>query len=149
MKREWQAGDVAMLKIAFDDVTLRRLGFRDCDGWTDQTGATWSTDRVNARPLVVIDPEDRDQVAALLHAMRPGAANGFFNLQDALRSFIAPLKPDEPTGLGAVVEDAKGERWVRVEGAHLPWLGMVKGSALSVCYDEIAAVRVLSGGITS
>jgi hypothetical protein len=67
------------------------------------------------RPVVVIDPEDREQVERLCSGLLDihwyGNADA---MQVALRKFANPTppKPDEPTGLGAVVEDADGIRWV-------------------------------------
>src|SRR5690606_604511 len=82
------------------------------------------------RPLVVIDPDDVTQTDAVLRSLKYLAMNqGVLHLtleqlfgdeqsslfQAALREFANPTppKPDEPTGLGAVVEDANGEKWVR------------------------------------
>lgn len=76
------------------------------------------------RPLVVIDPESPDDLdglcKALVEAMYTtghpaSAANGVHpaTAQAALRKLASPA-PDEPQGLGAVVEDAGGRRWSRV-----------------------------------
>lgn len=63
-----------------------------------------------------------------------------------------PPKPEEPTGLGAVVEDAEGRRYVRhcpgdCEDGNLciPWHRVV--DAMNRTYDEFDAVRVLSEGV--
>lgn len=66
-----------------------------------------------------------------------------------------PPKPDEPTGLGAVVEDAMGRRWVRVlhGPAHpglIPSEGPWKIERFTVreLWDGIDVARVLSEGVT-
>lgn len=104
----------------------------------------------------MIDPENREQVARLLTRLREmsfsaPSSGAFTCLQAALREFAypAPPKPDEPSGLGAVVEDVEGERWVRVNVAT--------GTQEWRCCDAIGefrrwggvnAVRVLSEGVT-
>ena len=73
----------------------------------------------DCKPVVVIDPEDRDAVARLydLYASAPSdvGLRGHEFLAHALREFANPKspKPEEPTGLGAVVEAADGRRWCR------------------------------------
>jgi len=104
------------------------------------------------RPLVVIDPEDRAQVERLCGLFlkgNDGTAIGDANdLQAALREFAnpSPPKPAEPTGLGAVVENSDGGRWVRTDVAvDRPWWrypGITSGWA------QVDAVRVLSEGVS-
>ena len=68
----------------------------------------------------------------------------FGNVQTALRSLIADPKPAEPMGLGAVVEDADGKRWLR-SGSESWWrVDMMAASD----WSGIAAVKVLSEGVT-
>ena len=70
---------------------------------------------------------------------------------------VHPLteKPEEPLGLGAVVVDERGVRWVRVESAKGMWnpwqatLHAAEPDAIrSLSYAAIAAVEVLSDGVT-
>ena len=155
MSTNWKPGDVALVRL--DDRDGEFIGLRDTHGW-----ATNRTDRhrshahwTNAayvtpvRPLVVIDPEDREQVERLydLYASAPSdvGLRGHEFLAHALREFANPKppKPDEPTGLGAVVEDAEGYQWVRAHGCWYrdnAWAG-------DADYADIAAVRVLSEGV--
>lgn len=100
---------------------------------------------IGVRPLVVIDPEDREQVErlAIAYTVIASARSGDeyrawenrskeararirTELAAALREFANPTppKPDEPTGLGAVVEDERGRRFVRIdpEDARFPWV---------------------------
>jgi hypothetical protein len=106
--------------------------------------------------LVVIDPEDREQVERLVRAMpaewnldQPDDPELFEDsttgVQQALRSLIAPPRPEEPMGLGAVVEDAEGNRFVRSEATgSYPWSQV--GDDDWWTYPNIKAVRVLSEG---
>jgi len=109
------------------------------------------------RPLVVIDPEDREQVARLLrlfdaeYGKRDERTLGE-KLVDALREFANPKppKPDEPMGLGAVVEDADGTKWIRHAGALAPWhrADAAADERSWRYFVDIDAVRVLSDGVT-
>jgi hypothetical protein len=105
----------------------------------------------------VIDPEDRAQVERLLGVWRTeyrhdqrdlingGQADA---LQAALREFADP-KPEEPTGLGAVVEDANADLWVHsCQGGRAQWMRRNNPSAWRE-WSEIDAVRVLSEGVQS
>lgn len=63
--REWKPGEVA--------VTAKgALAIRQGGRWIDSHGAPWSDEKfaTNLRPLVVIDPEDREQVANALPRLR-------------------------------------------------------------------------------
>jgi len=147
MTREWEPGDVATYatELAF---------FTDDDVWVwartgcaclDQGGI-----HANARPLVVIDPEDREQVERVWQAWRDHAPDHRLaqdNLQAALRSLIAPPKPPEPTGLGAVVEDEGGVRWVRNPYAGAPEWDPTEQPIGPRRYADITAVRVLNEGV--
>jgi hypothetical protein len=111
--REWQSGDVAMIDVGCP--ANRHRGIFLDGGWR-YGDDRWSKDDpaiVTARPLLVIDPEDRDQATRLWQAFaayRLAHENeewdGIDAMQAALREFANPKppKPDEPTGLGAVVE---------------------------------------------
>lgn len=65
------------------------------------------------RPVVVIDPEDREQVERLADAILTEAAGYSIDraiIVCAFEKFASPTppKPEEPTGLGAVVRDTEG-----------------------------------------
>jgi hypothetical protein len=145
MSREWKPGDVAMVPGVG-----RAMRTRD-GGWVTRSTSTNVTNNfMNVRPLVVIDPEDREQVERLTEAL--DWATHPFNwdaMQAALRSLIAPEKPAEPQGLGAVVEDAERQTWVRVNCDPGMWRlcqGPARGRFKS--YADITAVKVLSEGVT-
>lgn len=151
MSREWQPGDVAMVKVHVGHQETRvARGFDN--RWHGQDGIyRLATD---ARPVVVIDPEDREQVTLLneLIQIQPQSDTRPLVdvLRDALREFANPKppKPVEPTGLGAVVEDEDGSLHVRTSG-HIvnPWRSETDGSSRS--WSLVAAVRVLSAGVSS
>jgi hypothetical protein len=74
---------------------------------------------IAGRPLLVIDPEDRDQVERLTVALfaEVGAADlpdGYTanEVQAAIRSLLHPV-PEEPTEVGRLVRDRDDELWVR------------------------------------
>ena len=113
------------------------------------------------RPVVVIDPEDREAVERLqdLFADERDRNGGQSRLvvggwadamQAALREYANPKppKPDEPQGLGAVVESENGIRYSRIGRKSGCWL-RDDGGLSGYVWDEIAAVRVLSPGVTS
>lgn len=74
-----------------------------------------------------------------------GTVDGMFS------ELFAPPKPPEPTGLGAVVEDADGNTYTRADKGTLPWFTTHKGGNGGRCdwtrWDDIPAVRVLSEGV--
>jgi hypothetical protein len=108
----------------------------------------------NGRRLVVIDPENDDHVELLRVAIsrQPMTQNlDHRAVQLGLMSMLAPPKPAEPTGDGAVVEDHLGHRWVRIASQNgspdsPPWRH--RGHTARR-YEQIAAVRVLSEGVTA
>lgn len=115
--------------------------------------------RGDGRPLVTIDPESAEDVGRLAReivlgcAILSGGGMQHDNLADALREFASPTppKPDEPTGVGAVVEDAHGDVWVRFKSAEIrPWRINYPGEpepAPRKFYRDIDAVKVLSEGV--
>ena len=157
MTREWIPGTVAMVTDATGEVRPMIYIAGACWHGADETGGVRCLDASqaeDARPLVVIDPEDNDAVRALANAFyeRRGAdigGNRHNAMQGALRSLVAPPRPDEPTGLGAVVQDARGVAYVlaplsgAVDGR--PWFCTEGGECMA--YDQVPAVRVLHEGV--
>lgn len=162
--REWKPGDVAMTTFGLS-IVAADLPRCSHDGrglhWHHLTGG-WdylSGHAATARRVVVLDPASTDDLDRLTKAIVEAAhkdgnivvsGNGIHpdTVGRALREFANPTppRPEEPTGLGAVVEDAEGVRWVRYapEGDTAPWVA----HAVSVEYDDIAAVHILSEGVT-
>jgi hypothetical protein len=116
----------------------------------------------NGRTLLVIDPEDDEQAEGLAEALTAADAGVHDGrpcysstcraeqAQTALRS-LANSKPDEPTGLGAVVEAEDGRRWVRARPAGGPakwFLWTTEPVELAYVWSSIPAVRVLSEGVS-
>jgi hypothetical protein len=167
MSREWQPGDVAMIRHVTGKWS--RMMLQPSGRWACSRGPEATTHAVSAeddvRPLVVIDPEDREAVERLLSLFFPGWAhvkeNGseivgidIARMQAALREFADPKppKPEEPTGLYAVVEDTESREWCRIDVIGYCWqrLGDAAGSTTTAyaAWDAINAVRVLSVGVT-
>ena len=162
MSREWKPGDVA-IAVRHDGTESRAL--RRWDGtWRIQDECVNNPPR-DFRPLVTLDPEDREAVERLLSAYlehgwtrapddAPIRTTGIDYLQAALREFANPMppKPDEPQGLGAVVEDAEGTLWFRMSYENQTWPGEVWQEQYGDAdrwskWDSVAAVRVLSPGV--
>lgn len=149
---EWRPGDVGLnLRWGYRGIFVENCPQHEGrNHWHNESGyADHDTDA--RRRLVVIDPDDRDEVERLLLAY--GVVNSPGNLsrciptmQDALREF-SEGKPliEEPTGLGAVVEDARGGRYVLLHpGERCPWA--VVGIGSNQRWQDIDAVRVLAPG---
>jgi hypothetical protein len=165
MSRDWKTGDVALVEAGrcWAD---RRVGLRLVEGWSTVNGVNVDGDGVvnPIRLLVVIDPESPEDVARLADAFcnarwshLPGSDEcdplTRSSMQAALRELANP-KPDEPTGLGAVVEDAAGDTWVRwtlgEPPKYAPWRHSdATGQAAHRKYDQIDVVRVLHEGVPS
>lgn len=115
MAREWKPGNVALVKFAWqtsrEPLVCIRAVQQGAPGWLHPGGLSgFTSDRapagpVSVRPLVVLDPEDREQVERLARAVwdRSVGPGGVPAFQAALRSLLEPPKPPEPQGLGAVV----------------------------------------------
>jgi hypothetical protein len=164
VSREWKPGDVAVSEIKGKSFVVFRAEDPDSreDRWYDKFGRLLPDDQwlsqPKLRPLIVIDPEDREQAERLDKAIRSAYSKADVldpdetgKMQAALREFANPTppKPDEPTGLGAVVEDAEGARWV-LSHEHLsdaPWTRPHLNGTYA--YKQIAAVRVLSEGVST
>lgn len=158
--REWKPGDVALVRCSdgeWRQAQFENLLSADAPAWRFPDGLVRSA-ATAASPLVVLDPGgDLDPFCkALVEAMhkagdRASAANGVHpgTVATALRSLLAPPKPDEPQGLGAVIEDDKGKRWVRSHQRGKPWYRdhpeIHDEDWLN--YDQIAVIRVLFEGV--
>lgn len=128
MTREWKPGDVAM--VTWNDASLasgRReiktsIAIRDDGHWVFGWNTCLADDQIadprieaNVRPLLVIDPENREQVTQIcdLIPWLGTAPNLVDDMQAALRSMLVP-EPEEPTGAGSVVRDSRSATWIRM-----------------------------------
>jgi hypothetical protein len=126
-------------------------------------GQRWVAPTSNRFRFAVIDPEDAEQVKRLddlltrfLDGNEVPAYEGTEGvMKAALREYANPKppKPDEPTGLGAVVEDNEGTLWVRTEPADgdvpawvASWTGRLDEPQPSD-YADLLVNRVLSEGV--
>lgn len=159
MTREWQPGDVA-------DVTQRGnvRAFRTDKGWTYVDGSTQGpdADRYDFRPLLVIDPEEESlQIAHALWETFESIGTRDFRvwdrlIRDVLRSLMPQSKPDEPTGLGAVIETDDGRKFIRTVGrdSRFPWVNADDPGKNAFNWeshgglDGSRPIRVLSEGVT-
>jgi hypothetical protein len=164
---EWKPGDVATIRGPGLGPAVAMRGAAGAWVWVDANGSNpngggnacycHGSSVTDARPLVVIDPEDREQIERLLSAYYNGEGNlGDLvdKFQAALRSLVAPPKPVEPTGRYAVVVDTGGAEWLRREPGDM-WLEQRNQTSVSLDapafrarhWGLVDAVRVLSEGI--
>jgi hypothetical protein len=148
-RREWKPGDVAHVP------GVGRALLADDGAWvTQRIGKRHDAETfgrfTSVRPLAVIDPEDREQVERLTDLLWETCddATAQTDMQAALREFANPTPQiEEPTGLGAVVEDEDGDHWIRGSHPTEPWFSP-NGSQDNGTWADINAVRVLSKGVT-
>ncbi|WP_418060771.1 hypothetical protein [Pimelobacter simplex] len=136
--REWQPGDVARVTYyGVDQIALVRPRSKALGERLEFAYVSRGYDMVDdadisgsARPLVVIDPEDREQVERLAAAFVDvywrsegprETAGAIHAMQAALREFASPTptKPDEPSKWGVVeascVHSPRRLHWMRHE----------------------------------
>lgn len=151
---DFKPGDVAMTRHGIGVVVQCRHEAHDrtphwhyANGGWDELGYTAN----QARRIVVIDPEDREQVERLMavytgEAVKRGAISfaGYADkradsMRAALREFASPTppRPDEPTGLYAVVIDDEGNAWHRNHDcdSKKPWR---KATGFWFTWDDIS-----------
>ena len=131
------------------------------DAWWGPNGYLTDDSVTDVRPLVVLDLNEtqlRVVVRRLLSAAaeddaadsHPGrgltTSNAYRKAATQIETQMGPPKPQEPQGLGAVVEDVAGDYWVRTGERFRKCTGPGRGSFRP--YYEIDAVRVLSEGVT-
>jgi hypothetical protein len=106
-----------------------------------------------------VDPMSETYDEAFFVRMRDCLADhfGWFGMEEKstipqmIAAFKAAKQPEEPQGLGAVVEDADGHLWIRHGAGPSAWMfaGASPSSRDTYHYDEIEPVRVLSEGVPS
>lgn len=155
-------GTVAMVSVRGGPLVR---AFRDGDpaisGWSLServASSVWVDEDLvtDVRPLVVLDLEP-GIVATLNDAERlmvPGQPNAIrlARLREQIEAQTRPPRIPEPLGLGAVVEDDEGRRWVRYprHGGGTPWLWSDASENVKhlSAWSAINAVKVLSGGVS-
>lgn len=168
---EWKPGDMVVATVrGVQNVRMVRERYKSSlsesgvrDGWwipappnLDFRPGVRDDEITDARPLVVIDPENEAQVTRLANALvdshadhRYGVHQDWLSVQAALREFADP-KLEEPTGLGAAVELVKPEahEWARAVhvGGGLWMFFDSSGSGGRVRWENLNVVRVISGG---
>jgi len=106
----------------------------------------------DVRPLVVLDPEDRDQMVALHETLSGAVGLTWHGWPELLRAVLTryaeaqtkPPKPPEPRGRFAVVRDQNDSLWVRLNQTH--WYSEVSPNN-NQTYGEIDAVEVVREGL--
>lgn len=148
---EWKPGDVGT-STAGERFIVNTEGKCFWPGiekgdWSGLSGEPEPADR----PVVVIDAEDAEQVERLRDILLESVGLlGIEGIAAALREFACPTppRPEEPTGLGAVVEDAEGRQWTRIARGVSQWQIQTGAGQPFVRYGEIDdVVRVLSPGV--
>jgi hypothetical protein len=152
----YKPGQIAKATVrGVPDVTVTRT----CSSWTTATavgptGGFYSHSGrhvTDIRPLVVLDlhaANDSIPASEVAETAINTLRNSPYISDAGLASQIeAQTRPtiEEPKGLGAVVEDDKGVRWVRTDGEDWPWDSPWKAAV----WGEITPVRVLSEGVPS
>ncbi len=151
----WEPGVVAK---ALDSLTpLRFKVSGDPELWLDVAGDVRYPSCNQLRPLLVLDPDDADQMHQIAGHFwghdKGGHEETTRRITEAVRAMLpkpTPVRPPEPTGLGAVVEDDSHRRFVRVDDRKRPWVTQSLGVANRLSWDEVAEnpVKVLSEGVT-
>lgn len=160
--REFKPGDVAMIRVNTGDWEyglLREDGLWLCQHPRLDERRAW--EEVQARPLVVIDPEGnpeglpylvpqhfRNYAATLRKHRGPVSARMLEWLAECLEEYVPKPRIEEPTGLGAVVEDDSGQRWVRGP-SHNTFKWLREGAPGCEEWADVNAVRVLHKGVTA
>lgn len=176
---EWKPGDVAMVTTASWGGLKGRTGrawLNEVGCWVFADGEAFHSSRddliKNVRPVVVVDPEDREQVERIYRGMwadtmdpdempQPGSTEyeeDIRALANSLREFASPKppKPEEPKRYLSVVRLADGRRYWRwsagdVHTGH-PWrlLGAVHADTEddgNFRWSDLDVVEVESDGI--
>lgn len=144
MNENYPPGTVAMVE---GKVALRVDGpynTRKTPTWQWGNGEWTALALGPIRPLVVLDLNEQSY-RRVIEVLRE---KGLDQIADMIAEQTRPPKPDEPTGLGAVVED-EGRRWVHFGNAC--WIKTVPNANthMKIWADFTPAVRVLSEGVVA
>lgn len=144
-EKKWEPGMVALVRwkangVWRESVCVRTDRFGIGDVWHCADGWLGDATAKEVRPLVVIDlkPNEAEFVISVLENVKHSWTT---RVADALRVLTTP-PIEEPTGVGAVVVDADGQRWVHLEQGI--WYCLKHGRE---DWAGVKAVRVLSEGV--
>lgn len=157
---EWKRGDVAMVTARWwwNKPHTTKRAIRDVGCWTTGSRDVMDHEVSDIRLLVVVDPEDSrffaveaaQRACSALNVM-PGRVitPAIEAVQDVLREFARPTpRIEEPTGLGAVVEDESGQIWISVDVDGGRWHHKIGHTQAEVReWRDFTAVRILSPGV--
>lgn len=167
-KREWKPGAVLAdassavvyaIEVTGNSIAAAQTGqaWEEGSCVIESNGNGWTPSHFEGlHPVAVIDPSNTQHLDRLRYLL---IYSGWVPQRDAdalddiLREFaeVKPPRPEEPMGLGAVVEDVDGRKWVRdVEGVETDpksgeWYS--RGCPKTRRYSDITSVRVLSEGV--
>lgn len=134
---EWEPGDMAMVTWYAHDKSVERAMWSG-SGWLGgPTGIIPQSMVADARPLVVIDPEDMEQVQRLTGDI-PLADQD--DVQQALREFASPSPRVEPERY-SVIEDADGIEWVKADEVGFCWQRLGQPSSEHNAYSPWMSLR--------
>jgi len=155
MTHNFKPGDVAMVGVGIGFMVEGGAWYHADESWTP------GDCKVLIRPLIVIDPEDREQVERLSHYIAAAECGDGMAPLDAVQAALReiadpkPPKPAEPTGwLAAVEEPGRDRRWYRdgaLGGSEHPWRQYrLDGVVAHDRWEDLPrTVRVLSEGVPS
>lgn len=173
---DYAPGTVGVATVDDESVRVFRTGVRSNMGWevSVPNGKLWVSDSNGSvrdvRPLVVLDlaaaEKASDTEGQSLWRLRKVAETGdtdgaaftkdlIATIADQIEAQTRPPQPAEPTGLGAVVEDAKGHKYVRIADPIDGWakdrdwrrIGGDIAANPYYGYADIDVARVLSEGV--
>ena len=163
-QQEWEPGTVAMVTDGRGEYLALRRTPGATSYWVGNVRHATDGKVTSVRPLLVLDPDDPDQMRELVDNFFVALSGRTYRNHardiDDMRAavvtmlpFPTPVKPAEPTGLGAVVEDAEGKTWVRGlgrDGTGVTWIRADSPLPKGRCpWSQVNAVKVLSEGVTT
>lgn len=166
-QQEWEPGTVAMVTDGRGEYLALRRTSGATSYWVGNVRHATDGKVTSVRPLLVLDPDDPDQMRELVDnffvALSGRAYRNYARDIDDMRAAVVtmlpkptPVKPAEPTGLGAVVMDyptGRSETWVLIYVSDYPeirlWRRCGDGEERTTWAKFSNAVKVLSEGVTT